>query len=266
MPALHSLQETLRHAILLGNVEPVAAELVPGPVSDMSQIHANHFRISLGEALTDTFPVTRRIVGDGCFAALARHYILADPPKSPCLFEYGESLADFIRQFSPCDPLPYLSDLTRFEWALNEAAHAEDAAALSMEGLADISPERAGRLRFIPHPAARLVSSDYPVARIWQVSQPDVDSDQEVDLDEGGINILVTRPGLTVEWRAVPASTAALFRKLQAGTKLTDALTADIGPDAAAGLHILLTAGAFHGLSPEYAGMPGSDVWRIDNA
>lgn len=245
----------------------LAPDLIPWRAPRMAQIHANHFRISLGEALAATFPVTRRIVGEGCFAALARHYILNEPPGSPCLFEYGETFADYIRHFPTCGDLPYLPDVARFEWALNEAAHAEDAAVLILDEMANISPDRAERLRFIPHPAARLVSSDYPLWEIWQVSRPDAASSATVDLDAGGVDILVTRPDLNVEWRVVSPDAGTMFRKLQAGAKLQEAVTAGAASgkvDAAAALLELVVAGAFHGLAPDYARLPQSETWRVD--
>jgi hypothetical protein len=266
MSAQHKLQENLRHAIMTADSRYVEADLVPGR-APMAQIHANHFRISLGEALAASFPVTRRIIGDECFAALARHYILDKPPESPCLFEYGETFADYIQHFPACRDLPYLPDMARFEWALIEAAHAEDAVVLVLEGLANISPERVARLRFIPHPAARLVSSDYPLQEVWHVSQPDAESSATVDLDGGGVDILVTRPALDVEWRVVSTDAAAMFRKLHAGGKLQDAVTAGTASgefDAAAALLDLVNAGAFHGLTPDYSGLPRSETWRID--
>ena len=267
MSALHKLQEKLRHAIMMADLQDIEAELILGRAPGMTQIHANHFRISLGEALAANFPVTRRIVGGACFAALARHYILDEPPQSPCLFEYGETFADYIQHFPTCRDLPYLPDIARLEWGLNEAAHAEDAVVLNLDGLANVSPDQAERLRFIPHPAARLVSSVYPLREIWQVGQPDAEPGAIVDLDEGGVDILVTRPALDVEWRVVSAAAATIFRKLHAGAKLQDAVTVGTASgkvDAAAALLDLVVAGAFHGLAPDYSRLPQSESWKID--
>ena len=50
----------------------------------------------------------------------------AEPPRSPLLFQYGGSFADFIAGFAPAAPLPYLRDMARLEYAQGLAYHAAD--------------------------------------------------------------------------------------------------------------------------------------------
>lgn len=44
----------------------------------------------------------------------------------------------------------------------------------------------------LPH-SASLISSEYPVHHIWEVNQDDYTGDQTVNLDEGGVDLLVWR-------------------------------------------------------------------------
>ena len=48
-------------------------------------------------------------------------------------------------------------------------------------------------------PAAHLITSNYPLWRLWQVNQPGQQGDETVDLASGGDRLLINRPGVTVE-------------------------------------------------------------------
>ena len=63
-----------------------------------------------------------RLVDKDFFAYAAYKYLREHPPHSRCLVEYGADFADFLARFAPCQDLPYLADVARFEWALNIAA------------------------------------------------------------------------------------------------------------------------------------------------
>src|SRR3546814_14210823 len=67
----------------------------------------------------------------------------------------------------------YLPDVAAFEWALNVAYHADDAALLRPEDLPD--PDAVGRMRFPLHPSAQRLSTPFPITQIWQVHQPDAE-------------------------------------------------------------------------------------------
>jgi hypothetical protein len=71
----------------------------------------------LTEALKDAFPAVHRIVGPEFFQAMARAYIVLEPPRSPILLDYGAGFPDFIGEFEPAAVLPYLADVARIERA-----------------------------------------------------------------------------------------------------------------------------------------------------
>ncbi len=87
------------------------------------------------------FPAVERIVGEEFFQAMARAYVLAEPPRSPVLMDYGTTFADFIAGFAPAASLPYLPDVARIERAWREAYHAEDAEPLGPEAFAGIGAD-----------------------------------------------------------------------------------------------------------------------------
>jgi hypothetical protein len=46
-------------------------------------VYRNSVAVSLAGVPADTFPVTRELVGDAFFEAMARCFVAAEPPRSP---------------------------------------------------------------------------------------------------------------------------------------------------------------------------------------
>ena len=65
-------------------------------------VYRNNVRVSLIEALEDAFPAVHRIVGVDFFRAMARGYVMVQPPRSPIMLDYGAGFPDFIRGFFYC--------------------------------------------------------------------------------------------------------------------------------------------------------------------
>lgn len=240
MPMLHEIQRDFSRYLLGGADDRLAASirfdrLAPGR---RAQIYRNHLRISLNEALGATFPVTAKLVGPDYFAAATRRFIEAHPPMQPVLAEYGAEFPSFVETL-PHAPA-YLGDVARLEWAMNLAFHAPEATALAAAALAAQPPED---LRLQPHPASRLLVSDYPVHRIWQANRPGAAA-ETVDLNEGGVALLIWRRGGGVLFRALDAASHRFIAALFAGASLRRAagLTLDSDPlfDLAASLAQLL--------------------------
>ena len=79
------------------------------------------------------YPVTRRLVGDDFFRAMARAFVAAQKPRSPVLIHYGADFPAFVEAFEPAREIPYLTDVARLENAWVEAYHAAEAPALALE-------------------------------------------------------------------------------------------------------------------------------------
>jgi len=92
-------------------------------------IYRNNVVVSLIDALAANYPVTRELVGEEFFAAMARDFIVAHPPRSPILAVYGVDTPNFaasIADFPPAQSVPYLSDMARLEAARIVVYHAAD--------------------------------------------------------------------------------------------------------------------------------------------
>lgn len=213
-------------------------------------VYRNNVMVGLIEALKANFPAVSRIVGDEFFNAMARAFVMSAPAASPILFDFGVGFPDFVAEFEPAAPLPYLSDVARIERAWSEAFHAPEATALTHEAFADISDDRIADVCFAVHPSLRVVRSHWPALTIWRMNVGD-GMPGPVDLESGGEDALVVRPDAEVEVRSMPSGAAAFIGALADGRTLVDAAgtakATDAGFDLTAHLAGLIGGGIFVG-------------------
>lgn len=158
------MNQTALAAALLDPTLPCPPGLTTWNGSDPTRrlaVHRNNIVVSLIEALSATFPVTRQFVGDDFFHAMARTFVHRQPPTSPIMAFYGEALPDFIASFVPAQALPCLPDLARLEMARLHACHAADAALVSREdiGAALATDTPIGELVIACHPSVQVLRS-----------------------------------------------------------------------------------------------------------
>lgn len=220
MLALHELQRAFAEAILEPGKDAVEGAIVADTFSASShlRIYQNNVFTSLTDALSHIYPVVVRLVGEEFFAYAARQYIGQHPSRSGNLHDFGADLPIFLAVFPATANLPYLPDVARLEWARHQAFHAAEHPPLALERLAAVPAERYMDLRFILHPAVGLVTSDYPILRIWEVNQPEHKGEETVHLDSGGGQWLVRRRTLSVEIMSLEAGEGALLTAMDGRT------------------------------------------------
>lgn len=184
------------------------------------QLYRNNTFANLTDALAAIYPVVQRLVGEGFFGYAADRYIRTHPPRSGNLHDFGEAFAGFLSAFEPARGLAYLPDVARLEWAWHQSFHAADSDPLAVERIAQVPESEQPALRFRLHPSARLLTSPFPILRIWEVNQDGYTGEQRVDLGGGGVQLLVCRPDLHVEIEALASGDYALLAALAAGTRL----------------------------------------------
>jgi len=223
MPSLPELQSGLR-AALLEDATAVAREVVADGIALESRlaIYRHHVLSSLTAVLEATFPVVVRLVDARFFRFACDRYVRAEPPRGPCLFEYGLTFPDFLAGFEPCRQLPWLPDVARLEWAMNAALHAPDAEALSAEALRAWPAGTLETMDLVLHPSVSLLQSAWPVDAVWRANQPG--GDGVADLDAGGVRLAVWRLGDDVVFRALTPAAFAALRVLAGGARLATAL------------------------------------------
>lgn len=222
MPTLRDLQLGFATALFDANQHEVCRHIRSNGLTAARrvQIYRHDVFTKFTEALAAVYPVVQRLVGAAFFEQTAREYIVHHPARCGDVQAFGDQFADFFAALPQVAGLPYLPDVARLEWAYHEVFHAADAPPLDPAALAELPPETHGDLRFTLHPAARLLRSNYPVLRIWQVNQSEADPAEVVRLDEGGVRLLVIRRGLDIEFETLSAGAFALLDALAHGGTL----------------------------------------------
>ncbi|MBI3094081.1 MAG: putative DNA-binding domain-containing protein [Rhodocyclales bacterium] len=220
----------------------------PGP---RFAVYRNNVMVSLIDALADSHPVTRQLVGEEFFAAMARLFVLAQPPRSPVLALYGEGFADFIEAFPPAAGLPYLAEVARLEMLRVRAWHAADAAPMAQQELMRLLADTEGlpAARFLLHPALGLLRSRHAVVSLWAAHQTgDVAAALAQVAVEDAENALVLRVGLEVDIVRIADAAAIFIMNLQQGVAFGaaagQALAVEPEFDLAATLGLLIRGGA----------------------
>ncbi|HZI84041.1 MAG TPA: DNA-binding domain-containing protein [Casimicrobiaceae bacterium] len=215
MPSLSELQRRFAAATVFGDSAALYGLGIVGGRLDAAArlaIYRRNVLSNYRKALSATFPVVQALVGPAFFGAAVEAFVRACPSTRGDVNRYGGDLPRFLATYPPARPLPYLPDVARLEWALDQAAIAADAGSLDLESLGAVPAGQLGLLRFTLHPSARLVTSAYPVLRIWQTNQPGHGEDARVDLSEGGDALLVIRgeDGVVIH-RLTPGARAFLL-------------------------------------------------------
>lgn len=219
-------------------------------------VYRNNVLAGLGDALAESFPVLREVLGADCFAALALAFVQQHPPSHPVLAEWEEHFGDWLDGFTAEQPalagLPWLGDLARLEHLRQRCCHAADAPALPLEALAqrlaapdampetpahapsdpapatspDTSPDRLLRWRPGWHPAAAVFRSRWACVSVWSAHQRP-DPAEPVSLaglaiDQPEAALLLRRDDDVLLWPLAPPA-AAFCTALAAGATLGDA-------------------------------------------
>ncbi|HEX9471881.1 MAG TPA: DNA-binding domain-containing protein [Bradyrhizobium sp.] len=192
-------------------------------------VYRNNVASGLVKALKSRFPVVEKIVGEEFFAAMARVFVIAQPPRSPLLATYGDDFPAFVAAFEPAREIPYLADAARLEAARTRAYHAADATPLGPGHFATLDSQALGDIRIEIHPSTEIVRSPFPIVTIWAMNS----GEQELAPIENwrGEDALVARPYLEVQVRALPQGGAAFLLALAAGRPLGAAAEAALADD-----------------------------------
>lgn len=161
-------------------------------------IYRNNVVLGLAAVLEDTFPMTRRLLGEECFAALAVAFVRSSPPRSPVLLEYGGDFPKFLADFPTLASFPYLVDVARLEYAHVLSFNAADTpvpAVAEFKEFADIPDIELADATLTLHPSVQLIRSRYPAYSIWSMQATNEKSDHALTwLPE---DMLVVR----IDWR-----------------------------------------------------------------
>lgn len=230
------------------------------PIDRRFAVHRNNMLSSLVSGLARRFPVTRRLLGDEAFRALACRYVSETPPRSPILLHYGETFADVIAAWATSG-LAHVADVTRLEMARGRAYHAADADPVTAVEFERLRPDHLDRICIELHPSVSLVSSSVPIVSIWEAHRIDAPAGRvEPWVPESA---LIARPFAEVEVWRLPAGGPAFFGCLGRGRSMGEALAAGLAAepafDLAANLILLVKS---HSVVRLFPAEPGDGLSR----
>lgn len=196
MKTLQQLQQEFLNAIIhIDNVSTAFITRIEDSDSLSAQqrlsIYRNNFIQCLTRSLQNIYPVCQQLVGEEFFRGMVKKYIAQTPSHSPDLGDYGESLVEFIAAFPPTQTLPYLSDVARLEWAWYRVLHGANNVRNNFQVLQNIPEQLQGKIKFQLPVNCFLLSSAFPIHRIWKIHQPDYQGEFTVDFNQEIENLMV---------------------------------------------------------------------------
>jgi hypothetical protein len=259
------LQRVFAEAILFDDAPiPATIRQASGPAyASRFGVYRNNVIAGLINAVAARYPVVKRLLWDDAFHRAAHLYVIAEPPRSPVMFEYGASFPQFLRNIGQCIASDYLADVAELEAARTRAYHAADAAPLARDAFAALAPDDLPDLRLKLHPSVELLRSRFPVVSIWEANLQMDDRDNDNIIGKWKPECaLIARPHLQVMVQAVSASAYAFIAALAEGRTVGEAIAqgmatapdfdlgacfkALIGADIVIGLELCKTPSAPH--------------------
>ena len=260
MPSLRELQTRFSDAVLAADgMAPAFARGDAATAAERMAIYRRTIRSNYRKALAATYPVLKRLVGMPSFNAAVDAYVEAEPSQAGDLNVYGDTFGDFLAQYAPAAEWPYLPDVARLEWAIDEANRARDSTPAPDAVLRAISVLPADQLPGLTltlDPSCRLIASAFPILRIWQANQPDRGNEGNVDWGAGQDHLRVRRepPGVAIDGIAIERLPAGDFAFLSAllgsalGAAIERAQDADALFDLRTALHRFIGDGTIVGV------------------
>ncbi len=196
-------------------------------------IYSNGVALGFSDALAGVFETVKKLVGDDYFVHLAEKYVSAHPSQTGNIHDFGGKFPEFLDGFSGVEALPYLADVSRLEWAYHAAFHSPIGEMLNIEKLSQVPEARYGQLNLHLSPSCYLLSSDYPVLRIWQVNQDECKGDEAVSLGEGGVRLAIVREGKQIVFHSLDPAAFAMLEAVSQNVKFNHAceMALQINPD-----------------------------------
>jgi hypothetical protein len=230
MLSLRELQTRFAASVFGEAPERVTPWIRPQGIDPVARIgiYRNNLQQGFLKTLALEFPVIQRLVGAEYFRQLALTFLTRHPSASGDLHHVGARFPAFLRQQFIGGRYCYFADVAALEWACQECLVAEERTSLDPRVLRAVPPEAYATLRFMLHPAARLLRSDFPIVRIWEVNQAGYTGEELVDLDVGADLMLVRRTAQGIDIRRLSPGDFQLLSTLAGGEPLAEGLEASL--------------------------------------
>lgn len=193
---LHNIQKHFLEALFNSDANPDILSSIKKSGSRNAIEQLNSYRDSvmggINEALTISYPVVKKLVGDDFFNYLTQLYIQRTPSTSPDLNNYGHDFCNFLETCNNLESVPYLPDVARLEWCWQKIINGSKTKPGNLLLLANLTEQQTNQIIFKLSPHASLLHSPYAIHTIWEINQNNTINDTELNIDDS-VNLLIWR-------------------------------------------------------------------------
>jgi len=172
-------------------------------------------------ALAQTYPVTRKLIGEEYFQALSDEYCRNYPPESDDILRFGDRFPLLLLKLSierrGLDKLRFLPELARLEWLIQSAYFADSDAYFDFDALASVPMSEQPHIIFTLSHALSLMFSDWPVFEIWRAQQKQEALPDNLSLSNGNEWLCIYREHNQPVVEVVPDEIAAVLGEMMQG-------------------------------------------------
>jgi len=237
MSSLRTLQQTFAGVVIDAAPALALEKLVRADArasaAERVAVYTEMYRLRLVEVLSEVYPLTRVLIGEDTFDAIANDYVRAHPSRSPSLRAYGSTFAAFLANAAEDVAAAALAGV---EWARYDVFDAVDEPILKREKLAALSPEGIAALQLRTIKASLVVPCTHDLDALYRALK-DPDGNTIPDAPAIPTTLLVWRDPPTIFHRLIAAKEAALLALVVEGTSLgllCETMAGDGDPNAAA--------------------------------
>jgi hypothetical protein len=169
---IKQLQQQFSDTLLYKN-DQIAQQIKPKKAfssNELLQIYRNNFVMGVTEALSVTYQHTLALVGETFFNAVARQFILRQPPQENNMMTYGNGFSEYLHDLEQLKELPYVAEMARFEWLLEQTTNKKlQTVSLDVEQLKSIPAEQLENISFQIATQVSIFSSKQNIQHLYDM-------------------------------------------------------------------------------------------------
>lgn len=133
-------------------------------------IYQSNLLFTASRALELTYPVLCQLLGQEAIKHLAHTLLRASPPSTGDWSDWGQALTHIISANPLTVTYPFLPDIVALEWAIHECGRS-NSDSVAKDALALLESDDLLQATLHLSPAVRLLTSHFPVDKIWRAHQ-----------------------------------------------------------------------------------------------
>lgn len=210
----NEFQEYLFHVSDAIQDDIIETEKVPAEIR--LSIYQNAYYSRLLEALETTYPILKKHMGEEDFESMGYEYIHQYYSTYRSIRWFGDKMEDFLSEHSDYRGLPYLSELSKFEWTMCLVFDAADADTVSFQEIGNVAPEDWENMRFKQHPSLHCLHLEWNVVAIWQaLSENEIPA--VLEKSDSSITWIAWRNDFTNHFCSLPLDEAWAMNAMMSG-------------------------------------------------